>query len=378
MNRVWRIVVVGAVAILSAPSWAQDRDLAVRLPAQAFGELPHPAAPAYDDLRFWAAHPAKQDAADLTPQGDRYGDRQARAAVDVFYIHPTTYRGVEYWNQPLEDEVVNRWTDESVIARQAAIFNACCRVFAPRYRQASAAAVYAPPELKPLEAYEFAWQDVQAAFERYMQLENRGRPFMLVGHSQGAAHLERWLRDYPIEHPYRRQLVAIYAVGVTFSAQVLQQQYGMAVCAEPESTGCLLSWNTFDRAGDPSAYRTGAQKRNAQRFAVPPDAPLVCINPLSFSLARPAVAAEDNPGSLPAGDSSMSLPATVPSVLGADCSEGVLRVDSPPEVGYAIVRLPGGMLHFNDFDLFFDSIRKNAVLRADRFRVGSAERSTTP
>lgn len=370
---VWVRAIVGVIALLSTVSWAQERDLTVRLPAQPFGELPHPTVPDYRDAKFWAAHPAKQDAADLVPQGDRFGDRQAVATVDVFYIHPTTYRGVEYWNQPLEDEAVNRWTDESVIARQAAIFNACCRVFAPRYRQASAAAVYAPAELRPVEAYEFAWQDVQAAFERYMQVENQGRPFMLVGHSQGASHLERWLRDYPQGHPYRRQLVAMYAIGIAFSKQVMPQEYGIDVCAEPDSTGCLLGWNTFDRAGDPADYRAGAQARNAQRFGVPPEAPLICINPLSFSLARPAVGAVDNPGSLPAGLSGAQLPATVPAVLGADCSEGVLLVDSPPAEGYAVVPLPGGMLHFNDFDLFFDSIRANAVLRADRFASRSGD-----
>jgi hypothetical protein len=62
-----------------------------------------------------------------------------------------------------------------------------------------------------------------------------------------------------------------------------------------------------------------------------------------------------------------SLPSTVPKLLGAECVEGVLVVDTPPREGYAVVPLPGGMLHFNDFDLFFDSIRANAVLRARQF-----------
>ena len=40
---------------------------------------------------------------------------------------------------------------------------------------------------------------------------------------------------------------------------------------------------------------------------------------------------------------------------------------SPPKEGYAVVPLPGGMLHFNDFDLFYANIRLNAVARADAF-----------
>jgi hypothetical protein len=38
----------------------------------------------------------------------------------------------------------------------------------------------------------------------------------------------------------------------------------------------------------------------------------------------------------------------------------------PPE-GYAIVPLPGGMLHFNDYDLFYQNIRLNAVARVDAY-----------
>jgi hypothetical protein len=45
----------------------------------------------------------------------------------------------------------------------------------------------------------------------------------------------------------------------------------------------------------------------------------------------------------------------------------VLRVDSPPRLGYAIVPLPAGMLHFNDFDLFYANIRANAVARVEAF-----------
>ena len=59
--------IVGFIALLSTVSWAQERDLTVRLPAQPFGELPHATAPDYRDLHFWAAHPAQQDAANLVP-----------------------------------------------------------------------------------------------------------------------------------------------------------------------------------------------------------------------------------------------------------------------------------------------------------------------
>jgi hypothetical protein len=52
----------------------------------------------------------------------------------------------------------------------------------------------------------------------------------------------------------------------------------------------------------------------------------------------------------------------------------VLRVDSPPREGYAVVPLPAGMLHFNDMDLFYQNIRINAVVRTEAFLGKQAAR----
>jgi hypothetical protein len=45
-----------------------------------------------------------------------------------------------------------------------------------------------------------------------------------------------------------------------------------------------------------------------------------------------------------------------------------------PRTGYALVPLPGGMLHFNDFDLFYQNIRINAVARTEAFLAAKASR----
>ena len=61
------------------------------------------------------------------------------------------------------------------------------------------------------------------------------------------------------------------------------------------------------------------------------------------------------------------LAATEAGRLGARCEGGVLLVDALPAQDYAIVPLPGGSLHFNDYDLFFQNIRVNAVVRSEAF-----------
>lgn len=356
---------------------AEAQSLPINMPAKPFGELPHPTAPDYSDPKTWAALPDRLDAADVTPENDPFGDRQSKAAVDVFYIHPTTYRSAASWNQPIDDQATNDWTDESVIARQAAVFNACCRVFAPRYRQATAAGVVAPPEMRAMGAYELAWQDVRAAFLYYMQHANGGRPYIIAGHSQGAAHVERWLNEFGKQPEYRRKLVAAYAIGVSFSARTLKELGGgISVCESPQSTGCFLSWNAFARDGDPSGYLAMGLTRHRQKYGSTEGSSVTCVNPLTFSLSQSQATATENIGSLPArrgaglSDSlakGIGLAATEQGRIGAECKDGILLVDGVPEQGYAVVKLPGGMLHFNEFDLFFMNIRANAVQRSEAF-----------
>jgi hypothetical protein len=52
----------------------------------------------------------------------------------------------------------------------------------------------------------------------------------------------------------------------------------------------------------------------------------------------------------------------------------VLTIDTVPKAGFAIVPLPGGMLHFNDFDLFYQNIRVNAVARTEAFLAARRRR----
>lgn len=353
------------------------QSLPINMPAKPFGELPHPPAPDYSNPENWAALPNRLDAGDVVPENDSFGDLQDTAPVDAFYIHPTTYRSAASWNQPLDDTAINDWTDESVIARQAAVFNACCRVFAPRYRQATAAGVVAPPSMRALGAYELAWQDVRAAFLHYIEHENRGRPFIIVGHSQGAAHVERWLKEFWPQARFREKLVAAYAIGVSFSERTLAEiGGGIPVCATPTSTGCFLSWNAFDRAGDPSQYLSSSLARHQMRFGSAEGSAVVCVNPLTFSLMEPAASAAMNIGALPARrgvglaatlKQGTRLPQTEAGRIGSSCEGGILRVDGVPKEGYAIVQLPGGMLHFNEFDLFYQNIRTNAKKRGEAF-----------
>jgi hypothetical protein len=169
-------------------------------------------APDYADLKFWAAHPEKKDFADQVPANSGFTDKQELAQADVFYIHPTTHIKGEYWNGDLTNEALNERTDEGAMKMQASVFNDCCRVYAPRYRQA---AIYA--FLKETEdgkqALAFAYEDVKKALEYYHKNLNKGRPWILASHSQGTHHAAKLLAEVISKSSMGKSMVAAYTLG---------------------------------------------------------------------------------------------------------------------------------------------------------------------
>lgn len=372
MTRIVLSIVAGIIVILAGAYWLYPRMalLAQMRPLEKpFDAYQRPPAPNYADPASWAALPGPdhRDAADLVPAGEAVGDRQDQAAADVFYIHPTTYRGRENWNQDLALKEWNDFTDNSVINRQAAAFNACCRIYAPRYRQAASAALYAKDDSGD-KAREVGYQDVKAAFQYYVDHFNDGRPFILAGHSQGAFYIQRLIEDLIDASTLRPQLVAIYAVGVGFPEGVFTRQYKtIPPCARPDDTGCLVSWNTFARGGDGAATAARNADRYAEKYGTREGSDTLCINPLTFDRERLDAPASMNGGALPGAAGPGPLPGLKIGLIGATCEGGMLYADVPADDAFSLFMLPGGVLHFHDFDFFFKNIRDNAVVRVDAF-----------
>ena len=372
MSRWKWIGLAASIAVLAGGFWLYPRItflMTMRPLDKPYDAYPHPPAPNYADPSAWAALPGPEhpDAADLVPAGESIGDRQAQAAVDVFYIHPTTFRGRDNWNQDMTDAQTNAWTDISVIARQAAAFNGCCKIYAPRYRQAATAAVYAKDDSGD-KARALGYEDVKAAFQYYLDHYNDGRPFILVGHSQGTFYIQRMLEEIIDASPVRPRMVAAYAIGIGFPAGTFGRQYKtISPCAKPDDTGCVVTWNTFGRGGDGAAGAERNAARYEARFKTREGAETVCINPLTFDLAKPDAPAAANLGSLPGKAAPGPLPALKPGAIGATCKDGMLYVDIPTTDDFNLLVLPGKSLHFHDMDLFFKNIRDNAILRSEAF-----------
>lgn len=315
-------------------------------PRGAFNAAAVPVLPDYASLSNWAAHPDVRDSADQTPCPN-YKNRQDSAAVDVFFLHPTTYTGTsraeKWWNADVRDEKTNRKTDQSTILFQASIFNSAGRVFAPRYRQAHLHSFYTKDKKSAQVALDTAYADIRAAFFYYLKHWNGGRPFILAAHSQGAFHAMRLLRDEIENTPLREQLVVAYSVGYPLPRNYFKQ---LKPCEAPEETGCYCTWRTFNRA-------YGRRKAS--------DTQVVCTNPLTWSTqeGKYAAAAANKGGVI------RPFCAVYPAVADAEVYKGVLLCKKPHFPGSFLLQTKN--YHVGDFNLYYMNVRENAETRVQAF-----------
>ncbi len=102
--------------------------------------------------------------------------------LDCFYVYPTVDGRKTAEN--MEDV---RDAEPVLVAmrNQVAHFSGVCRIIAPLYRQMTIGTYNQPSGYFGSEPFERAYADVQDAFDYYMENLNKGRPFVLMGHSQG-------------------------------------------------------------------------------------------------------------------------------------------------------------------------------------------------
>ena len=337
----------------------------------AAGSPPPP--PDYASPSAWAAWPDRASAADEVPPGVSEVPASDRSA-DVFFIHPTTYLATGVTNARYDEPGGPRARlEQGVLRFQASVFNGCCRIYAPRYRQASLGAFLKAGDVaRAVPAYELAYGDVLRAFDYYIAHENHGQPFILASHSQGSLHAMRLLQERIAASPLQRQLIAAYLIGYYLPEEIARA--GVPVCQAPGTIGCLLDWNTVAARSDDAARRSNRLiwlEGHYQPFAA--RHPL-CVNPLNWQ--RDGEAADVlNLGALPAVAPGEALRAPVPKLTGARCDSGLLRVaipwSAPPGFADLLSRFSGSY-HVYDYNLFYLNIRGNALERAAAYRARHA------
>ena len=349
------LVIAGAIAFRLAGVqiirwWA--------VPSATFEGQPPVAASAYADARMWLARPdLPNNPALWTPAAFSPG---ADPNAAVFFIHPTSFLGRDRWNATLDDAEAN-WRAGLFLRGQASAFNGVGRIWAPRYRQATFGAFLTNAQAAQ-QALDLAYRDVAAAFDRFL-VEVGDRPIILAGHSQGALHLARLLRE-KVDARLRRRIVAAYVVGWPVSRTTDLAALGLPECRTADQAGCLLSWQSFAAPADPSLIvdtfdaTTGLDGRSRA------GTPMVCTNPLTGTADGNAPASA-NLGTLVPSADLMSGAITAASV-GARCEgRGFLMLSEPVDLGSYV--LPGNNYHVYDYPLFWANVRADAARRLAAF-----------
>lgn len=340
------VMVAGTLAAIGPE---RRSDLLLRLMSDGLARAPEYASP-----EAWAALPTRADRADtaLLP-GTR--DDQSTAAADVFYVHAASNLTLQ-WNASVDRRVARFLVDGPYMERFASVFNGCCRIYAPRYRQQ---ALGGPQGARFDRATEVAYADVQVAFRHYLSHWNEGRPIIIAGSQAGGRHALRLLIEEFAGQPLRAQLVAAYLVGVSIDAEKRAELVDIPVCDGAEQTGCVNVWNA---AGRQARERIEALARDG---AESPDA--ACVNPLSWRSDSVHVPRERNRGSI-SSSGWYNAPVDVHiGLVDAQCENGWLWV-TPPSFDADLWQPFGrGDYHIYNYAFFYADLRENATQRVGHF-----------
>src|SRR5687767_4495308 len=218
-----------------------------------------PAAVDYGNSANWLCRPGRDDACSkplpttaLNPNGyGSVGRSQVAAnpAADCFYIYPTISR-----DPGDNSDLVPGVEEQAVAAVQLARFASVCKTYAPIYRQATLTALQkALTGVNVERNFGLAYADVRNAWRHYLENDNKGRPFVLIGHSQGSIMLSLLLQEIENSPAAERMLSAMLigynievpegkTVGGTFRKAPLSTRAG--------EIGCVVTYVSF-RATNP-------------------------------------------------------------------------------------------------------------------------------
>src|SRR4051812_1761024 len=171
-------------------------------------------APNYAQDSAWICPPGRADAcgmplATTALNANGYGSTgQALPAkdakVDCFYVYPTISR-----DPGLNSDLVAGIEENAVAAVQLARFGGVCKTYAPLYRQVTLAALPRAFAGEDVTANSnIAYGDVRAAWRDFLAHRNAGRPFVLIGHSQGSIHLLKLLAEEIEGKPVARRMLS--------------------------------------------------------------------------------------------------------------------------------------------------------------------------
>ena len=350
-----------------------------------------PMSPDYSNLDCWAAHPEKESKARFVPEGIEPTSREDFKA-DVFFLHPTSYFG-QTWNAAIDHPFASEMIDEMIMPGQASVFNSCCQIYAPRYRQATFYSFLYPSE-NSRRALELAYEDVATAFDFFIKNRNPERPFFIGSHSQGTCHAIRLLEEKIENSSLLKKMVAAYTIGFQFPKEKFGTVFqNLHPCQSPTDTQCVIAYDTYLESGKPMrkiertenwfSTSNGKGEWRKRNTSTP-----LGINPLNWTMSTKKVAADKNQGAVISnmknsragikwesfasdakiGLNTLGLTSPFKEEVSAQLrADGFLYISKPEHRVFSSMLLPGGNYHNYDYALFYMNLRENVKERLEVF-----------
>lgn len=283
-------------------------------------------------------------------------------AVDVFYVYPTAW----YKEDPSEpnfcaiDNRIMRLGSKSAFDRQATAFETVGNVYAPYYRQADAGYTLSLPENQRWHVVDsIPAKDVVAAFDYYITHYNHGKPFILVGHSQGSNVLLILLQNYMAQNRavYAR-MVCAYVIGYPVTAAYMNDNPHLKFADGASDTGVIVSFNTQSPSVAPGANMVMANNVG------------LVINPINWKRDETEALASESLGSyMPVDNQGTFGKVTNLADARINLTKGVIECSSVNDS--AMFRISGamglGVYHSFDIPFYYYNLRENAEVRANQF-----------
>jgi pimeloyl-ACP methyl ester carboxylesterase len=245
-------------------------------------------------------------------------------------------------------------------ARQATAFETVGNIYAPYYRQDNGSSIDRLNVIAGIPTL-----DAVAAFDYYIQHFNNNRPFILVGHSQGATVLSNLLSEYMKDHPdiYSR-MIAAYVIGNPITDAYLTANPHLKFAEGPDDTGVIISYNTqadYFFTQDPPVQPNPVLYGMVGRV----------INPINWKTDETYADKSESLGSF-MPDHSLVLQ-TMPHYADAriDIAHGVLVCSTAEEPFISdletLAGFPKGVYHSFDIPLYYYDLRANAQNRVNKY-----------
>lgn len=308
------------------------------------------------------ARTASEEAGPILPKAPDYAENEMwyqcnqndSAEIDVFYIISTCSfdwkdslsRTVHFMN--IYDSAQRAYMDHYLYEGYL-LFSPTCRFYAPYYRQITLESWDTTRKAIDRQ-YSYSHKDVAAAFRYYMAHLNKGRRFILAGHSQGGKAVIELLKHDITDEEYQR-FIAGYVFGYAISQKELEEYPKLRPATGRYDNGVIC----FNSLSTPIATTQICADN------------VVCINPINWSTDTAYASSAENLGSVfLRQDNTLDTLHCVGARI--DATTHTLVIDGLNDDDYFIPSVghyfPKGNYHLYEQKLFYLNIQQNVKDRA--------------